>query len=110
MPKPENRMVGDGCHHVKVVANIGNGGRDRTADLGVMNRVLRQNLSICLFESCSHQEFRPILHFLRLSQSGFHAVLFILDTNWTQRLGHYFNSPLYSHHGFRSTAASCGSK
>jgi hypothetical protein len=39
------------------------------SDLGTMNRVLRQNVSICLFESCSHLEFRPILHSLLFAYS-----------------------------------------
>jgi hypothetical protein len=36
---------------------FGSGGRDRTADLGVMNPSLGKVLSICLFKSCSHQGF-----------------------------------------------------
>src|SRR4029450_80488 len=41
---------------------IGSGGRDRTADLGVMNHHPGKNVSFCFFESCSHQGFPTILH------------------------------------------------
>src|ERR1051325_7514320 len=33
-----------------------------TDDLGVMNHQLGKNLSLCLFKSCSHQEFSTIFH------------------------------------------------
>jgi hypothetical protein len=41
---------------------IGSGGRDRTADLGVMNHHLGKNLSLCLLYGCSHQEFSNDFH------------------------------------------------
>jgi hypothetical protein len=41
------------------------GGGIEPPTLGFMNHHPGKTLSICLFESCSHREFRPILHSLR---------------------------------------------
>jgi hypothetical protein len=49
--------------------------------------VFEQNVSIFLFESCSHQEFRPILHSLRLVTIASLCCAVILDTNWPQEDG-----------------------
>ena len=47
---------------VETFREIGSGGQDRTADLGVMNHHLGKNLSLCLLYGCSHQEFSDISH------------------------------------------------
>jgi hypothetical protein len=47
---------------LKDMGKIGSGGRDRTADLGVMNRHPGNNVSYCPLKSCSHQRFSGILH------------------------------------------------
>src|ERR1043166_7819494 len=45
------------CKLLRRKRNLVAGGRDRTADLGVMNHHPGKNVSFCFFESCSHQGF-----------------------------------------------------
>jgi hypothetical protein len=50
-----------------------------------MNRVLWQNVSICLSKVAATKNSGPFCFLYGYSQSRLRAVLFILDTNWTQR-------------------------
>ena len=60
------------------------GQRDRTSDLRIANRTTGKTLSICLFESCSHQEKSMVFPFFPIP---YHRVSVASCFFWP-RIGH----------------------
>jgi hypothetical protein len=86
------------CNLLRIKRKLVAGGRDRTADLGVMNHHLGKNLSLCLLYGCSHQEFSPDFYPFPFVPVPYRLVLSILDTIWPQeRSRHWFDDQIEIH-------------
>src|SRR5216684_2402778 len=63
---------------------IGGAEGDRTPDLRIANRTIGKTLSICLFESCSHQEKSMVFPFFPIL---YHRV-YVTSCFFWPRIGH----------------------
>src|SRR6266849_7096920 len=73
-------------HHAKSCFYLPYGGADgtRTHDLCVANRTIGKTLSICFFESCSHQEKSMVFPFFPVP---YHRV-YVASCFFWPRIGH----------------------
>src|SRR6266404_4294357 len=76
-------------HHAKSCFYLPYGGADgtRTHDLCVAKRTTRKTLSICLFESCSHQEKSMVFPFFPFFPIPYHRV-YVASCFFWLRIGH----------------------